>query len=116
APSTAILAILGSMILSAIPPLSGFQAEWAMFIGIFEKSVEIGYLVAFTGIFATFLTLVYTFWPIKRVFFGQPSFESNSVKKEPPMMVIPLFILSAISILFGVYPDFILRLLTYSSI
>ena len=116
APSTAILAILGSMILSAIPPLSGFQAELIMFIGIFEVSAEIGYTVAIIGLFATFLTLVYTFWPIKRVFFGQLSLEANPGKKEPLMMVTPLFILASTSIIFGVYPDFILRLLAYSSV
>lgn len=115
APSTAILAILGSMILSAIPPLSGFQAEWIMFIGVFEKGVEIGYAVAIIGIFATFLTVVYTFWPVKNVFFGEISSETDPGKKEPLMMVIPLFILASISILLGVYPEIILRLLAYSS-
>jgi len=113
APSTAALAILGSMILSAIPPLSGFQAEWIMFIGIFERGVEIGFIIAIIGVFATFLTVVYTFWPIKRVFFGQVSSEFNLDKKEPLTMIVPLFILASTSILFGVYPDIIVRLLTH---
>ncbi|MCX8193056.1 MAG: complex I subunit 5 family protein, partial [Nitrososphaeria archaeon] len=114
APSTAILAILGSMILSAIPPLSGFQAEWIMFAGIFEKGLEIGYLVGLIGIFATFLTLVYTFWPIKRIFFGQVSVEISLKKNpvhEPLLMVIPLYVLSVISLIFGLYPDLIMKLL-----
>lgn len=115
APLTAILAILGSMILSAIPPLSGFQAEWIMFIGIFEKGSEVGYIIAIIGLFATFLTLVYTFWPVKRVFFGQLSLESDPDKKEPLMMIIPLLILASISIFFGIYPDLVLRLLIHSS-
>jgi NADH-quinone oxidoreductase subunit M len=38
-PFTATLCILGSMILSAIPPLSGFQAEWIMFTGIFQSKL-----------------------------------------------------------------------------
>lgn len=115
APSTAVLAIIGSMILSAIPPLSSFQAEWIMFTGIFERGVEIGFTIAVIGIFATFLTVVYTFWPIKRVFFGQVSSEFNLDKKEPLTMIAPLFILASISILFGVYPDIIVRLLTHLS-
>ncbi len=114
APSTAVFAILGSMILSAIPPLSGFQAEWIMFTGIFEKGSGVGLIIAIIGIFATFLTLVYTFWPIKRIFFGKISNTVDPVKKEPLKMVIPIFILASTSIIFGVYPELIIRLLTYA--
>ncbi|MEN2974624.1 MAG: proton-conducting transporter membrane subunit [Candidatus Caldarchaeales archaeon] len=119
APFTAILAILGSMILSAIPPLSGFQAEWIMFIGIFEKGIEIGIVVALIGIFATFLTLVYTFWPIKRIFFGSAYTEINLKKnpvKEPLLMVIPLYVLAITSLIFGIYPDLIMKLLENSTL
>jgi NADH-quinone oxidoreductase subunit M len=84
-----------------------------MFIGIFERGVEIGFIIAIIGVFATFLTVVYTFWPIKRVFFGQASSEFNLDKKEPLTMIAPLFILASTSILFGVYPDIIVRLLTH---
>lgn len=118
APSTALLAILGSMILSAIPPLSGFQAEWIMFTGIFEKGIEIGIITALIGIFATFLTLAYTFWPIKRIFFGQIPFENNLRKnnsvKEPLLMIIPLYVLAATSLIFGIYPDIVMKLLNHT--
>ena len=110
-PITAVLAIMGSMILSAIPPLSGFQAEWIMFAGIFGQNSGTGLLMALIGIFATFLTLAYTFWPIKRMFFGSIPEELNDVGRAPLTMTIPLLILSAISLILGICPDFVMRFL-----
>jgi NADH-quinone oxidoreductase subunit M len=113
-PLTAILCILGSMILSAIPPLSGFQAEWIMFVGIFQQGSYIALLnliIAVVGIFATFLTAVYTFWPITRVFFGPLSPSMENVKEAPLSMVIPLFVLALISFLIGVFPELITNFL-----
>jgi NADH-quinone oxidoreductase subunit M len=58
-PWTATLAIIGSLILSAIPPLAGFQAEWVMFSGIFQNGVTGNLpvlIIAIVAIFATFLT------------------------------------------------------------
>ena len=114
-PLTATLFIIGAMILSAIPPLSGFQAEWIMFAGIFQQGFHgsaTGLLIALIGIFATFLTLVYTFWPVKRIFFGPVPKELESTRRAPLTMTIPLLILSIISLILGVYPDIVMRFLT----
>jgi formate hydrogenlyase subunit 3/multisubunit Na+/H+ antiporter MnhD subunit len=113
-PLTATLCILGSMILSAIPPLSGFQAEWIMFVGIFQQGsygAMLSLIVAVVGIFATFLTVVYTFWPITRVFFGPLPPSMENVKEAPLSMVIPLFVLALISFLMGVFPELITKFL-----
>ncbi len=39
-PFTASLFVLGALILSAVPPTSGFQAEWTMFAGIFSQGAS----------------------------------------------------------------------------
>ena len=36
-PITATLCVVGSMILSAVPPTGGFQAEWILFAGVFSQ-------------------------------------------------------------------------------
>jgi len=113
-PLTVTLCILGSMILSAIPPLSGFQAEWIMFVGIFRHGFHgstMGLLIALMGIFATFLTLAYTFWPIKRIFFGPLPDELRNVERAPLTMTLPLLILAIISLILGIYPDILMRFL-----
>ena len=114
-PLTATLCILGSMILSAIPPLSGFQAEWIMFTGIFQLGMAGSYMnlaVAIIGIFATFLTTVYTFWPVMRIFFGSPPKSLGDVREAPLSMTLPLLLLSFISILLGTYPNLIMNFLS----
>ncbi len=113
-PLTATLCLIGAMILSAIPPFSGFQGEWILFTGVFTQGITgTAYLIiAVVGIFATFLTSVYTFWPAIRIFFGplQPSMEK--IKEAPISMTAPLCVLAIVSFLIGIFPDLIMHFLT----
>jgi NADH-quinone oxidoreductase subunit M len=113
-PLTATLCIIGSIILSAMPPLSGFQAEWILFSGIFQRGINgatLNLAIAVIGIFATFLTIVYTFWPVTRIFFGELPASLSDAKEAPLSMLVPLFALAGVSIIIGVYPGLITRLL-----
>ena len=113
-PITATLCIIGSMILSAMPPLSGFQGEWMLFSGVFQKGIEgsgIYMAVAVIGILATFLTTVYTFWPAVRIFFGTLPSSLEDVKEAPLSMTAPLLALAIISFIIGIYPDLITHFL-----
>jgi NADH-quinone oxidoreductase subunit M len=113
-PLTATLCLIGAMILSAVPPLSGFQAEWVLFTGVFTQGItSTPYLVlAVLGIFATFLTSVYTFWPAIRIFFGPLSPAMEKVKEAPLSMTIPLCVLAVVSVLIGIFPNLIMHFLT----
>ena len=113
-PLTATLFLIGGLILSAVPPTSGFQAEWIMFTGIFFQGaygVTINLVIAILGIVATFFTMAYTFWPVRRIFFGILPTSLQSVTDAPLAMTVPLLALAAISILLGIYPDLISKML-----
>ncbi len=112
-PFTAALFMLGALILSAVPPTSGFQAEWIMFAGIFGRgTVSSSYLtVSLLGIIATLLTVAYTFWPMRRIFFGSLPSSLAEVKEAPLAMTVPLFALAVASIVIGIYPDLVLKFL-----
>ena len=113
-PLTATLAVMGTLVLSAVPPLSGFQAEWIMFYGVFTKGAlgtSANLLVAFLGIIATALTVGYTFWPVRKMFFGHLPAELQSVKEAPLTMTLPLFALMAVVVLIGIYPDLVMKFL-----
>lgn len=113
-PLTATVCILGSMILSAIPPLSGFQGEWMLFTGVFQQGIQGGAFdlaLAVIGIFATFLTVVYTFWPATKMFFGELPQSMEKVKEAPASMLIPLFALVFVSLLIGIFPELVTRFL-----
>lgn len=114
-PLTATLCIVGSMILSAMPPTSGFQAEWILFSGVFQQGINgatINIVIAVIGIFATFLTAVYTFWPVIRIFFGELPSSLEKAKEAPLSMTIPLFILVILALIIGIYPALITHFLS----
>jgi NADH-quinone oxidoreductase subunit M len=112
-PLTATLCILGSMVLAGIPPLSGFQAEWIMFVGVFQQgqALNLNLAIAVIGIFTIVLTTVYTFWPMIRIFFGQVPEHLEKVKEAPLSMTLPLFVLATVSFLIGIFPDLVMRFL-----
>ncbi len=68
-------------------------------------------LLAVGGLFATFLTPVYTFWPVMRIFFGPSQPATENAKEAPLTMLIPLIVLAAISLLMGIYPEIVTRFL-----
>ena len=113
-PFTAALFILGALILSAVPPTSGFQAEWIMFAGIFSQGAQgsSAFLaLAILGLIATLFTVAYTFWPVKRIFFGPLASGLEGVKEAPLTMTLPLLGLVVASILIGIYPDLVSKFL-----
>ena len=116
-PLTALLWICGALILSALPPLSGFAAEWVLFTGVFTfgiGAIPVGLIIAILGISAVLLTIVYTFASAKKIFFGplNPELANNTEIRDPPLtMSIPLLILAVISIILGLYPKPLLDLL-----
>ena len=113
-PFTASLFVLGALILSAVPPTSGFQAEWIMFAGIFSQGAQGSYVylaVAMLGLIATLFTVAYTFWPIKKIFFGQLAPGLEEVKDAPLTMTLPLLAIIITSIFIGIYPDLVSKFL-----
>ena len=113
-PVTAALCLIGGLILSAVPPTSGFQAEWIMFTGIFFQGANgatVNLVIALLGIIATALTVAYTFWPVRRIFFGALPAHLQGVTEAPLAMTIPLLALAAFAILLGISPDLVTKLL-----
>lgn len=118
-PFTTLLWILGAMILSGIPPLSTFVAEWIMFTGIFKSGVYESttiLVIAIMSTIAILLTISYTFWAAKRIFFGPLNSKlmnpgEHEIKDPPLTMSIPLLLLALVSMFLGLYPKFFFDLL-----
>jgi len=116
-PATALLWAAGSMVLSAIPPFSGFQAEIALFSAVFSSATgsPVRLAVAICGVIATALTAAYTFWPLKRMFMGPARADPKDVREAPPSMLAPIFALALASAVLGLWPGIVLELLRMSS-
>jgi formate hydrogenlyase subunit 3/multisubunit Na+/H+ antiporter MnhD subunit len=114
-PITALLWFIGAMMLSGFPPFSSFAAEWIMFTGIFSfgvVTIPLGLIVAILGVSAIILTISYTFWSMKRIFFGplHPHLAERDIKDPPLTMSVPLLFLALISLMLCIYPSIVLDL------
>jgi len=115
-PLTAMLWVMGAMMLSGFPPFSSFTAEWIMFTGIFEhgvNSMASGLVIAILAVSAILLTVGYTFRAVKLAFFGPLSAElvaSDHELKDPPLtMMAPLLLVIGVSIFLGLYPTWFMN-------
>jgi NADH-quinone oxidoreductase subunit M len=114
-PMTAVLWVSASLILSALPPTSGFVGKWLLFAGAFKGFYgnSVGLIVVILAILSTLLTLVYTFLTGIRVFFGEkkPLGRDHPITDPPLMMSLPLLGLVAVAFALGIYPKPFLVLL-----
>ncbi len=113
-PLTTILWMAAALILSALPPTSGFVGKWLFFSGAFQaiKSNPAGIILVIVAILSTLLTLVYTFLTGFRIFFGPLKMDFEHIKDPPLTMSLPILSLAILAIVLGIYPDPILKFLS----
>jgi NADH-quinone oxidoreductase subunit M len=114
-PLTGILWFSAALILSALPPTSGFVGKWFLFVGAFKgfHATPVGLMVVIFAVLSTLLTLVYTFLAGIRIFFGPKKLQhSDHLAADPPLtMSLPLLALVGMSLGMGLYPKPLLTLL-----
>ena len=96
-PYTYALMIIGTLALTGFPFLSGFYSKDAIIEFAYLRGNSVGMYAAYVGIFTAFLTSIYSWRLIFKTFHG--SYNNSDVKIEsmhesPPVMLIPLVILS----------------------
>jgi NADH-quinone oxidoreductase subunit M len=107
-PLTATLALGGSLVISGVPPTLGFQAEWVLFSGLFGSGLfgsPVILFVGFAALLGTMLTVAYSLWAVKRIFFGPPSQQAKDPIEAPRGMLVPLLALLALALVIGIYPE-----------
>lgn len=109
-PLSAIVFIIGCLNIAGVPPTVGFMSKLLIFTGVFEQglrnSTEL--IIALIAIISTALTIGYTFWTVRRIFYGPLPDHLKDVKEAPLFMTIPMIVLSLLSIVLGIYPKPIL--------
>ena len=104
-PYTYILMIIGTLALTGFPFLSGFYSKDAIIEFAYLKGNSLGYIAAGIGIFTALLTSIYSWRLIFKTFHGTYNNEKqpiNSIHESPMVMLIPLILLGAGSILSGI--------------
>ncbi|MGB3224874.1 MAG: monovalent cation/H+ antiporter subunit D family protein [Desulforhopalus sp.] len=99
---------IASLSMIGAPPVAGFITKWNLLIGSVEAH-QLGILLILIA--STLLNAAY-FAPITyRAFFGKrPEGEPfTGIKEAPLSMLIPILIACTISVLIGIFPDFMLQ-------
>ena len=100
---------IASLSMIGAPPVAGFVTKWKLLVGAMEMPAHsIGILLVLLA--STLLNAAY-FAPVTyKAFFGKrPEGEAyEGIKEAPLSMVIPLMIAAIISVIIGIYPDFMM--------
>jgi NADH-quinone oxidoreductase subunit M len=105
-PVFASLMMLFAMSNAGLPGTSGFVGEWMIILSSFKADFWVTFLAATTLI----LSAAYTLWMFKRVFFGELT--STAVRQLTDVQgaeKIALFILAALVLFIGFYPEPVLN-------
>ncbi len=100
---------IASLSMIGAPPVAGFVTKWKLLVGTMEmNSHYINFLLILLA--STILNVGY-FAPVTiKAFFGKPpeGVTYTGIKEAPLSMVIPIMIAAIISVVIGIYPDFIM--------
>ena len=114
-PLTAIAALIGFFTIMGLPPTTGFISEFLIFAGSFKSAFALAstlrIALSFLAVVSTALTAGYSLWAIKRIFFGKLPAELTDVTEAPWVITGSLMVLAAASIIIGIYPDLVERML-----
>jgi NADH-quinone oxidoreductase subunit M len=118
-PLTAILCLLGFFSIGGVPPTMGFMSKFFIFSGTFSSALTGStsqLIIAIVAIIMTVLTVGYSLWTVRRIFFGPLPEQLKEVKEAPLTMTVPLLIFALFSVIIGIFPkfvtDYLLPLLT----
>ena len=116
-PITYLTYLIAIISMAGIPPMAGFISKWMLFQSMANKGLILISAAAFFGSVGSFL---YVFRPLSAVFLGQLKPKHDKVKEVPALMILPMAVLSLITLFFGVVPNVLLnyinRILGYLNI
>jgi multicomponent Na+:H+ antiporter subunit D len=92
-----------------VPPACGFVSKWYLVIGALERDSMIVLTVL---MFSSLLNAAYFVPIVYRAFFGEkPPVDGEAAEvKEVPLIVVPLVLTAAGSIILGLFPEFFIKL------
>ncbi len=99
---------IASLSMIGAPPVAGFITKWNLLIGSIEAH-QMGILLILIA--STMLNAAY-FAPVTyKAFFGKrPAGEPfTGIKEAPLFMLIPILIACTVSVIIGIYPDFMMQ-------
>jgi len=98
---------VASLSMIGAPPVAGFVSKWNLLVGSMEAH-QIGILLILIA--STMLNVGY-FVPVTyKAFFGRaPEGTAAGIREAPLSMLIPILIAATISVVIGIYPNFMMQ-------
>jgi len=109
-PMLATLFTFAGLASLGLPGLAGFVAEYM----VFTSSFQVWATVTAASVFTMILTASYLLWMLKRTFFGPFNEKWNWLPDANLRETIPLFALSAVIVFVGIFPQFLINVITPS--
>lgn len=106
-PITAVLCLIGFFSIGGVPPTIGFMSKFMIFSGVFSSALANSpeqLIIALVSIIMTVLTVGYSLWTVRRIFFGPLPEHLKDVKEAPITMLGPLAVFALLSVIIGIYP------------
>ncbi|KXL53321.1 Na(+)/H(+) antiporter subunit A [Anaerotignum neopropionicum] len=114
-PITFLSMALTGVSLVGVPPFAGFHSKWALATAAVKSGNMIAYLGIVALIISAVLTALYIFYVIIRAYFPRKKEYAEGyydhVEDPNKYMTIPLIVLTAITILIGLFPSNLLHVL-----
>jgi len=98
--------LISALAISGVPPLNGFASKWLIYQGTIEAGRPVFLMVA---MFGSALTLASFIKVIHSVFLGKKADNLGDVKPAGFAMGLPMFVLAALCVLFGVFAQIPLK-------
>ena len=109
-PVTFVMALIGALSISGIPPFNGFFSKWMIYQGLLDKAKDVsaGYqlwLLACLAlaVFGSALTLASFMKFLHAIFLGKRPQRLDSIKEAPANQWVATGLLSLLCIVFGVF-------------
>jgi NADH-quinone oxidoreductase subunit M len=116
-PVTVGVFIAGAFGYMGLPLMSGFAAEFFVFVGAFgSPNIPLAPLFAGLAMFGIVIVAGYLLWAMQRTLFGGFDLETDyEIGRAPLQDVLPLFVLLGLIIVLGTAPDVAFEMITDAS-
>ncbi len=101
-PWTSLAFTIGGLGLIGVPLTAGFISKWMLLTSSFEAGRP---QVAAMMLVSSLLAVVYVWKVVETLYFADPSDAAAKAKEAPMSMLVPLYVVIAATVVFGVWTD-----------
>ena len=106
--------LIAALAISGVPPLNGFVSKWLIYQGLIQSGSSASFIFLVIAMFGSALTLASFLKALYSIFLGQKSTRTKTVRGETSLLAaVPLAVLAALCIVFGVFYVLPLRAFIY---